>query len=124
MQRKVDLPRDPSAPGIARRALSQWFGEWLDDEDLDTGKLVVSELVTNAFLHGAGRIQLAADLDEDRLLIEVIDEGTGFASSMRDIPFHETGDHGLDIVAAASSRWGIYEGTTHVWAQIDRKDGA
>jgi anti-sigma regulatory factor (Ser/Thr protein kinase) len=121
MRRELDLPRDPSAPGVARHALSQWFGECLDDEALDTGKLLVSELVTNAVRHGVGHIQLAADLDDYHLLIEVADEGTGFASSMRDIPFHEKGGHGLDIVAATSSRWGIYEGTTHVWAEIERE---
>lgn len=124
MKRKIELPRDPSAPGVGRRALSQWFGECLDHEELDTGKLLVSELVTNAFLHGAGRIQLVADLDEDRLLVEVTDEGTGFASSMREIPIEKKGQHGLDIVAAASSRWGVNEGTTHVWAEINRKNGA
>ncbi|MBV8218587.1 MAG: ATP-binding protein [Solirubrobacterales bacterium] len=93
MQREVDLPRDTSAPRVARRALSPWFGEWLDDAELDTGKLLVSELVTNAFRHGVGHIELVADLDEARPRIEVVDEGTGFASSMRDIRLKE-GDMG------------------------------
>jgi anti-sigma regulatory factor (Ser/Thr protein kinase) len=121
MRRELDLPRHGGAPGVARHALSQWFGECLDDEALDTGKLVVSELVTNAVRHGAGRIRLAAGLDDDHLLIEVADEGTGFASSTRDIPFHKTGGRGLEIVAAASSRWGFSDGTTHVWAEIERE---
>jgi anti-sigma regulatory factor (Ser/Thr protein kinase) len=92
----------------------------MQSDELDAGKLVVSELVTNAVVHGVGRIRFLADLDEDRLFVEVIDEGAGFDHLMRDVPFDEQGGRGLTIVDAAASRWGIHEGTTHVWAEIER----
>jgi anti-sigma regulatory factor (Ser/Thr protein kinase) len=92
----------------------------LQREDLDTGELVVSELVTNAVVHGAGQIRLTVDLDEDRLRVEVTDEGSGFEHAVRGIPFHEVRGRGLAIVDAAASRWGIHEGTTHVWAEVER----
>ena len=97
-------------------------GGWLDDEELlEAGKLLVSELVTNAVVHGVGRIVLSIELDEDRLLIEVIDEGSGFEHTARQVPFDELSGRGLAIVEATSSRWGIHAGTTHVWAEIERK---
>jgi anti-sigma regulatory factor (Ser/Thr protein kinase) len=93
----------------------------LDDEERDAGKLIVSELVTNAVVHGEGRILLSSELDEDRLLIEVVDDGSGFEHVVREVPFDALSGRGLSIVDATSSRWGIHEGTTHVWAEIERK---
>jgi anti-sigma regulatory factor (Ser/Thr protein kinase) len=110
------------APRIAREALAQWYGERLDDEELlQAGKLLVSEFVTNAVLHGVGRIVLSSELDEDRLLIEVVDEGSGFEHAARQVPFDELSGRGLGLVEATASRWGIHAGTTHVWAEIERK---
>jgi len=88
---------------------------------LNDGKLVVSELVTNAVLHGVGRILLRTELDEDHVLIEVVDEGSGFEHAVRQVPFDQLSGRGLAIVDATSSRWGIHDGTTHVWAEIERR---
>jgi anti-sigma regulatory factor (Ser/Thr protein kinase) len=92
----------------------------LGPEEFETGRLLVSELITNAVLHGAGRIRLSADLDDDRLRVEVRDEGSGLEREARATSGPELRGHGLTIVEAGSSRWGIHEGTTHVWAEIER----
>ena len=92
----------------------------LDRDELDRAKVMVSELVTNAVMHGRGVISLRASLDQDRLLVEVIDEGSGFERVVRERSFEELGGRGLDIVDAEASRWGLYEGTTHVWFEIER----
>ena len=117
---KLELPRDIHAPGLARNALAQWYGESLDKEELDAGKLLASELVTNAVVHGVGRIRLHAELDEDRLVIEVMDEGSGFEYLVRKVPFDQLHNRGLALVDAVSSRSGIHDGTTHVWAEVER----
>lgn len=115
------LPRDVSAPGIARRTLNEWFAtSFADDDAFDTAKLLASELVTNAVLHGRGTITVRADLDEDRLLVEVMDEGTGFERTVRDGDFEKIGGWGLGLVDSESSRWGVQEGATHVWFELDR----
>ncbi|HTX30183.1 MAG TPA: ATP-binding protein [Solirubrobacteraceae bacterium] len=114
------LARDPAAPGEARRALTKWIGTELDSDALYQAKLMASELVTNAVLHGQGRIVLRGSLDEDRLLVEVIDEGTGFEREVRRSEFEDVGGRGLAIVESQSSRWGIHEGTTHVWFELER----
>lgn len=115
-----ELPRANDAPWIARRAVTDWFGTELMEEELHTAKLLTSELVANAVLHGAGRILLRAALNDDRVLIEVIDEGERFEHRVRRREFEDLHGRGLLIVDAESSRWGIHEGTTHVWFELER----
>jgi anti-sigma regulatory factor (Ser/Thr protein kinase) len=119
MHREIELPRGPDAPRQARGVLAKWYGDSLGVEELDAGERLVSELVTNAVVHGRGRISLSADLDDDRLRVEVRDGGSGLEAAARGTTFHELRGHGLTIVEAVSSRWGIHEGTTHVWAEIE-----
>ena len=117
---QVNLLPTSQAPGIARRSLADWLAPAVDAGEIDTARLLVSELVTNAVVHGHGEITLRATLDEDRLLVEVIDEGHGFERSVRQQDFAAIGGRGLAIVDAESSRWGIHEGTTHVWFELER----
>jgi anti-sigma regulatory factor (Ser/Thr protein kinase) len=117
---RVNLPHTVQAPGIARRSLADWLAPAVDSDELDTARLLVSELVTNAVVHGRGDITLRATLDEDRLLVEVIDQGRGFERTVRQQEFAGIGGRGLAIVDAESSRWGIHDGTTHVWFELER----
>lgn len=115
-----DLPRMRGAPALARRSLSRWLAEDVERDQLRTAELLVSELVTNAVMHGRGKITLRAQIDEDRVLVEVIDEGGGFERTLRHGDFDAVGGRGLAIVDAEASRWGIHEGTTHVWFELER----
>src|SRR5436853_5555120 len=92
------LPRSPLAPGIARRAVVAWFRDVLNGEELVTAKLLTSELVANAVVHGQGQIQLRGGLDETRVHIEVIDEGQGFEREVRRRDFDELHGRGLAII--------------------------
>ena len=83
-------------------------------------ELLVSELAANALLHGEGQITLHARLDDDRLLVEVVDAGSGFERELRRSEFDQIGGWGLDIVDEIASRWGVHEGTTHVWFELER----
>jgi two-component sensor histidine kinase len=77
-------------------------------------KLVVSELVSNAFLHGKGGIELRLSSRRGRVRIEVIDEGEGAA-----VRASRQGEyHGVDIVDALALTWGARAGSTHVWAEL------
>jgi anti-sigma regulatory factor (Ser/Thr protein kinase) len=105
---------------MARRLIAEWFGEPLDDGELETARLLASELVSNAVRHGRGKITLQADLDQNRLLVEVIDEGGGLERAIRDHDFTDVGGWGLQLVDSQSSRWGAHEGTTHVWFELER----
>ena len=119
----VELARATTAPRTARRIVTERFADELSDQYLDTVRLLVSELVTNAVIHGRGRITLRASrLNGDRLLVEVIDEGSGLEAAVRERDFEDprAGGRGLTIVDAESSRWGIRKGTTHVWFELER----
>ena len=117
---ELALPRGPAAASQARRWLEDRYAGALEGDELDNVKLLTSELINNAVLHGRGSIKLRAALDENRVLIEVIDDGSGFERVLDKQDFDQVGGRGLQIVEAASSRWGVHEGTTHVWFEIER----
>jgi anti-sigma regulatory factor (Ser/Thr protein kinase) len=116
---EIELPRSQDAPGLARSALVEWCGEGFDPDELHKARLLTSELVTNAVVHGHGQIVLRAKRDENRVLVEVIDQGRGFEHRARVREMSELGGRGLAIVEEESSRWGIHEGTTHVWFELE-----
>jgi anti-sigma regulatory factor (Ser/Thr protein kinase) len=118
-QLEIELSRDEDAPGVARRTLTRAFSGALKGEQLDAARLPTSELVTNALLHGHGTIMLRAKLTEDAVRVEVIDEGGGFERELRARSFDHLGGWGLAIVDSEASRWGVHEGTTHVWFEIE-----
>ena len=116
-----ELPRDNDAPWVARRSVTEWFGAVLRQGELQTAKLLTSELVANAVLHGHGRILLRGRINDDCVLVEVIDEGGGFEPQVGRRDFRDLHGRGLLIVDAESSRWGIHEGANHVWFELERR---
>ena len=117
---EFELPRDVDAPAVARRLLADWFAPVLGEGTVAAARLLVSELVTNAVRHGRGKITLRARLSEDRLGVEVVDEGTGFDREVRERDFDRigAGGWGLSIVDTESARWGVGEGTSRVWFEL------
>ena len=117
----VDIPRDTKAPWHARRAVEQLDGE-LADEVRPQVMLLVSELITNSVKYGGrGDLRLQIDAKQPRRLrVEVIDQGAGFTPTVRDRPLTTAGGWGLHLVESLADRWGVHEGSTHVWFEIDR----
>jgi anti-sigma regulatory factor (Ser/Thr protein kinase) len=115
-----ELPRSPEAPWMARRCLTAWFGDELELAEMNVAKLLTSELVTNAVLHGKGTIVLHAGMDAGLLLVEVTDEGQGFERFAQRQGYKDLGGRGLAIVDSEASRWGIHPGVTCVWFELDR----
>lgn len=113
-----ELPRDPSCGRVARRLLQERFGDEVDPAVLADAKTVVTELVNNAYTHGHGAIELRVQMLDDRLRVEVVDQGKGASLGVREESV-SGGGRGLRIVQSMSSEWGVFEGTTHVWAEID-----
>ncbi len=119
-QLELELSREASAPGQARRALTNLLTGTLSREELDTAKLLSTELVTNAVLHGHGMILFRAKVSDRVVRVDVIDEGGGFHRVVRERTFDSFGGWGLALVEAEASRWGILEGATHVWFELER----
>jgi two-component sensor histidine kinase len=107
---EAHLPRGPHAPFQAR-ALMADFPCNLDDARLGDAILALSELVTNAYRHGKGRITLHLESVDGGLRANVGDEGHGFD------PRGAAGA-GLRIVGAVSDAWGLNGGRTEVWFEI------
>jgi serine/threonine-protein kinase RsbW len=113
-----ELSRSHDAPWLARRSLGEWYGSTLEAEELHRAKLLTSELITNAVLHGQGQIMLRARLEGGRLQVEVADEGPGFHYAIGQRSFDHLRGRGLAIVDAESAGWGIGTGMTHVWFEL------
>ena len=108
----LTLPRDAGAPRRARALLREHAGD-LDAARLDTAVLLISELVTNAVLHGGGEIRLLID-GETRFAVS--DEGGG-SPVVRDDPGAD-GGWGLRLVGQLAARWGVQEERTQVWFEV------
>lgn len=114
---EVVLPAAPTAPRKGRDWLEGCCGAGLANERLSQAKLLVSELVSNAVRHGRGQVTVRAHLNAARLLVEVIDDGGGVEVDRRE---RDVGGWGLGIVDAVASRWGICEGFSEVWFELER----
>lgn len=123
-QRDQFYARDRRSVSAARR-FARWslrYWELADWERADDVSLCVSELATNALVHGAppGRgFLLRVRYDGDVLRVEVHDSGGGepYAS---DPPGDGEGGRGLFLVAALADKWGVGQRNPGkvVWAEF------
>ena len=111
----MTLPRSPDSIGIARRFV-QSNAPMLSSQARQDAVLMVSELVTNALVHGTGTISLRIDIAGDALHVEVSDQG-----DVRVAPNPTPGAHGgwgLRIVDQLADDWGVRDGSTKVWFRL------
>lgn len=117
--RRLQLAPDPHSPSEARRFVDHQLRSYgVPEEVRDAALLVSSELVTNAYQHGEGEIELRLSIVDDHVRIEVIDAGHRQAPAVREQRTDEAGGWGLQIVDQLAVQWGVFEGTTHVWADL------
>ena len=120
MQFSFQFPPADDAPAQARAAL-EVFDQILAPEVLEDLQLVVSELVTNSVKFGPKRsITLALQIaSEGRVWGEVIDQGDGDRARVEMFPEPSlSGGWGLHLVNRVATRWGVHEGSTHVWFEV------
>jgi serine/threonine-protein kinase RsbW len=118
----ANLARGSGAPRTARRLLKTWVGGGLERDQLDKAMLLVSELVSNAVLHGTGEMTLRASVSTDTIHVEVRDEGEGFVHALREPDETTAGGWGLQLVNVESNRWGVESGLSKVWFELDRDE--
>lgn len=110
-----ELPRLPTAAGIARelvRAHTTGFGL----QQRENAVLLVSELVSNALLHGIGVISLRVDVEAEGVRVEVSDEGNVALAPSPTPGAH--GGWGLRLVDELANSWGVLAGSTRVWFRL------
>ncbi|WP_433333230.1 SpoIIE family protein phosphatase [Spirillospora sp. CA-294931] len=99
-----DLEPEPSMVPRARAMAAAQLAEWKLSELSDTVELLVSELVTNALVHGAGAIGMRM-IRGATLLCEVSDDGTDLPQLCQADATDESG-RGLLLVSHLAERWG------------------
>lgn len=122
----MNLPRSarlsvlpvPGSVAFARHWTVTVLREWDLEVDFDTAELLVSELVTNALIHGVAAVQGAVITvilgeTEGALMVEVHDldqgtEGMSWTGPMRGEPqrLDESG-RGLELVENLAREWGV-----------------
>jgi anti-sigma regulatory factor (Ser/Thr protein kinase) len=118
--------------GLAARAAREFTGQILRGWGLlvlaDDAAVIVSELVTNALMHGGSAMNGAVREDVELILwrrsaqvvCAVTDPGTGAPVVVQPDPFGEAG-RGLHVVQALSATWGwtrLSESRKAVWAAM------
>ena len=122
---ELSLAEGADAVSRARRftveALAGLPGQVVSDAEL-----VVTELVTNAVLHGSPPVVVRLERDDVGARIEVQDQGVRPPMRIRDAGQAMTG-RGLALVAALSRSWGADKresGGKVVWAELSSADEA
>ncbi|MEU9412127.1 ATP-binding protein [Streptomyces sp. NPDC048281] len=113
----------PAARRFAAQSLRCWgLADWARADDMS---LCVSELATNALLHGVppGRgFLLRLRYDGDVVRVEVHDSGPGVPVAAEQADDADEGGRGLVLVAALADKWGVVERALGkvVWAEFGR----
>ncbi|MEU0757874.1 SpoIIE family protein phosphatase [Streptomyces albogriseolus] len=112
------LPADTSVVGTARRLVGQQLAAWDLGDRAFTTEIIVSELVTNAILHGEGPVRLRLIHDGERLLAEVTDASSA-GPHLRHARAGDEGGRGLYIVMRLSAHWGVRHGREDktIWSE-------
>lgn len=103
----VRLPGDTTAPAVARDAVASAIGRNGDvpRRVVDDVRLAVSELVSNAVVHGAPPQRVDVWSDPPKIRVEVVDAASTAERFFG--PPSNGGGFGLKIVAALASAWGV-----------------
>jgi anti-sigma regulatory factor (Ser/Thr protein kinase) len=112
----AELPFQSDAPSIARSYLRQ-FAAGMLPTPLDDAVLMVSELVTNALVHGRPEITLRLAFEHDRLTVAVGDSGEGRLTCAAP-PQNQPSGGGLVVVNALATRWGVSRTRDQVGKQV------
>lgn len=101
---------DPQEIGAARGWVRRVLGDWGLGEHAMALELAVSELVTNAIVHGEGAVGVTLDADAGQVRLVVSDEGHGRPRPRPGATLEQgSGGWGLGLVADVADGWG----TTH-----------
>ena len=101
------MPATPAAPHLAREFVRTWA---CPDHLVDSHEalLLVSELVTNAVVHGEGPIQLTVRCAETRAVIAVTDGGPRLPVIPAKAPGADAlAGRGLWMLVTLADDWGI-----------------
>jgi anti-sigma regulatory factor (Ser/Thr protein kinase) len=122
----MDVPATVHGPAAARRVIGALPPVWELPQLRDTAELVVSELVTNAYLHAPGTDSFELEMvrRENGVRISLAD-GNSIRPMLRELGGEELSGRGMRIVAELASAWGAedHHGGKRVWVDLDLEFG-
>ncbi len=116
----AEFPAERDSPGCVRRLVVAALQEWGCEEALvDDAALVVTELASNVVLHAGTPLSISVRVLDSMLHLAVRD-GISPAASRADGWVTPRPLHGLDLIDAISTRWGIecVPGGKTMWAEL------
>jgi len=118
---RLVLSPNRRAGSQAREAIRQRFSETLLSTTLGDLFSVITELVNNSVQHGPGKpITVTLVPSGGSIRGEVADQGNPANAIPELKEATATGGRGLALVDKLTARWGVYEGSTHVWFEMLR----
>ena len=102
----MSVPSLPRSVGELRRFAVACSRDQGFTGDADALALLVSEVATNALLHGRGDVRLSVLRDDGRLRVEVAD-GSNRLPERREAGDDAQGGRGLALLEELSDRWGV-----------------
>jgi anti-sigma regulatory factor (Ser/Thr protein kinase) len=137
-QVRVRMVAQPASIPAARRMVDDALTVWEREDLAGDVALCVTELATNATLHGGDYFEIEVALVGDRVRVAVVDSGGTPAEQIaRHVDLPDTGrreaepepllddtsmtGRGLFIVSALATGWGIEDRSdgTRIWAEFD-----
>jgi len=124
VEASIELSADARSAGRARAFVAQFCASvGLNGEIRRTASLLVSELVTNAIVHGRSGATVDAGLAPGVLRVAVTDDSPAPLPAVDLAPRTSAeGGRGLLIVSLLASRWGVMStpaGGKVVWFELD-----
>ncbi len=118
---QLDLDHDVASPRAARRFVSATLADWgFPEETLERSQLLVSELVSNAVLHGEGPIKLTISSPGAAVIrVEVSNRGEAQLVNRR-AQRDDLSGRGLQLIDDLAIGWGSHtnDGHTVVWFHL------
>ena len=119
---QIQLAGGPQAASRARTELSR-LREELEPPVLESARLLVTELVTNAVRHApVGMIDISVKIRPESMRVDVSNRGTPFEAHARLPRADQESGWGLFLVDRLSDEWGVVDepGRQRVWFELRR----
>ncbi|MBZ3906552.1 ATP-binding protein [Streptomyces scabiei] len=108
---------DRLVPSQVRQTVRVMLACWGLPGLVDSAQLLATELVTNAFEHGRGSVEVRLYLTATHLVIEVRD-GSHVFPVLGDAAVEAVDGRGLFLVASIADRWGVSADGTTTWCSL------
>jgi anti-sigma regulatory factor (Ser/Thr protein kinase) len=121
---ELTLTATVTAPGVAREAVRTLLEERCERAAIDTATLLVTELVTNAVIHGngAGASLTLDEVTSGVIHVAVCDRSEDLPQRHPDVPaVEQIGGRGLFLIESFATAWGwepLRVGK-RVWFEVD-----